>query len=226
MKTIILVEDDQEIARLASMFLESEGFNVLHLDHGNKAIDFILNTPSDLIILDIMLPGKNGIEICREVRPFYRGPILMLTACEDDINEISALNRGADDYLTKPIRPHVLLAHINALLRRDISTVDNKGILFSAGLKIDMGRREVSFEEILIDISSAEFDLIALLAKHAGDIVDRNACYQALRGIEYDGIDRAIDMRVASIRKKLLLAGFNGTVLKTVRGKGYMLLLD
>lgn len=226
MKTIILVEDDQEIARLASMFLESEGFNVLHLDHGNKAIDFILNTSSDLIILDIMLPGKNGIEICREVRPFYRGPILMLTACEDDINEISALNRGADDYLTKPIRPHVLLAHINALLRRDISTVDNKGILFSAGLKIDMGRREVSFEEILIDISSAEFDLIALLAKHAGDIVDRNACYQALRGIEYDGIDRAIDMRVASIRKKLLLAGFNGTVLKTVRGKGYMLLLD
>ena len=226
MKTIILVEDDQEIARLAIMFLESEGFRVLHIDQGNHAVNFILNTPSDVVILDIMLPGKNGIDICRENRRSFRGAILMLTACEDDINEISALNMGADDYLTKPIRPHVLLAHINALLRRSIETIDNKAVFFSSGIKIDLVRREVSYNQKSVDISSAEFDLIALLIKHSGDIVDRNTCYQNLRGIEYDGIDRAIDMRVASIRKKLMLAGFNSMLVKTVRGKGYMLLLD
>lgn len=226
MKTIILVEDDQEIARLAIMFLESEGFRVLHIDQGNHAVNFILTTPSDVVILDIMLPGKNGIDICREIRRSFRGAILMLTACEDDINEISALNMGADDYLTKPIRPHVLLAHINALLRRSIEAIDNKAVFFSSGIKIDIVRREVSYNQKSVDISSAEFDLIALLIKHSGDIVDRNTCYQNLRGIEYDGIDRAIDMRVASIRKKLMLAGFNSMLVKTVRGKGYMLLLD
>lgn len=226
MKTLILVEDDQEIARLACMFLESEGFAIVHVDHGDRAIECIRDTPSDLVILDVMLPGKSGIEICKAARQFYASPILMLTACEDDITEISALNTGADDYLTKPIRPHVLLAHINALLRRGAMKAERKPILSAGELLIDMGRREVSYADSLVEISSAEFDLFALLAENTGAIVNRETCYQRLRGIEYDGIDRAIDMRVASIRKKLQASGCADTVLKTVRGKGYMLLLD
>lgn len=222
MPTIILVEDDLEIARLSTMFLESEGFQVKHVSHGDWAVDIIRNTPSDLLLLDIMLPGKSGIEICQEVRRFYTQPILMLTACEDDLTEISSLNTGADDYIKKPIRPHVLLAHIHALLRRN--QPNQSSTLHIADITINLKRREIRYADSLVSTTSAEFDLLALLAERPGEVLSRETCYQRLRGIEYDGLDRAIDMRVASIRKKLQAAGCQENPLKTVRGKGYMLI--
>ena len=135
MKHILLVEDDPEIARLVCMFLESENFRVTHIDHGDDALDSIRRQQPDLLILDIMLPGMNGIDICRHARAFCSAPILMLTASDDDITEVSALNLGADDYLGKPVSPHKLLAHINSLFRRVSGPSDiPKSPTFAGGL--------------------------------------------------------------------------------------------
>ena len=226
-KNIILVEDDAELARLIIMFLDSEGFKVEHIAHGNDAVGKINQALADLIILDVMLPGKNGIEICKEIRDFYFGPILMLTASEDEITQVSAMNTGADTYLGKPVKPHILLAHINSLLRR-INPANQKErtrLVFAGGLTIDVQRRQVTLDGIQVDVTTAEFDLLALLASKPGEVISREECYKKLRGINYDGEDRAMDVRVVELRKKLKEHKEINPI-KTVRGTGYMLVLQ
>ena len=226
MKHILLVEDDPEIARLVCMFLESEGFRVTHIDHGDQALPAIKRESPDLLILDIMLPGLNGIEICRQARKYYTAPILMLTASDDDITEVSALNLGADDYLGKPVSPHKLLAHINSLIRRIIEIpASSEQPLFAGGLVIDTLRREVSKNGESINLTTAEYDLLVLLSSRPGQVIGRDECYQRLRGIDYDGTDRSMDMRISSLRKKLGENTSEEPLIKTVRSKGYMLVL-
>ncbi|MCV6610196.1 MAG: response regulator transcription factor [Amphritea sp.] len=224
MKKILLVEDDWEIARLVSMFLESEKFQVVHVNNGKNALSEVIKEKPDLLILDIMLPGMNGIDICKQVRAFFSTPILMLTASDNDVTEVVALNFGADDYLEKPVSPEKLLARINSLLRRTAHTVYNgESVPAPDNLRIDTLRREVYLQGQAVALTTAEYDLLALLASSPGEIISREECYRQLRGIEYDGLDRSIDMRISSIRKKLVCTDSKSSLIKTVRGKGYML---
>jgi two-component system response regulator RstA len=224
-ETIVLVEDDAGLAGLIRERLESEGFAVRHETNGRRARDLILAQRPDLVILDIMLPGMDGFEICRQVRPAYGGPILMLTARDEDLDEVLGLELGADDYLTKPVRPRVLLARVRALLRRAHQGPGEEGPsrLELGGLVVDAGRREVRLEGRLVELTTVEFDLLWYLARHAGRIVSRQDLYQAIYNLDYDGLDRGIDMYVSRLRQKLGDETAAPHYIKTVRGVGYLL---
>ena len=221
---IFVVEDDSEICRLLKLFLETEGFAISFCHHGIEAVEQIRQCNPDIVILDIMLPGQDGIQVCKQVRDFYLGPVLMLTASEDDISELTAFKVGADDYVRKPIKPDVLLMRIRALLRRSQSPKnDSVEKIYCDELTINSSRREVLLEDQLIDLHSSEIDLVMLLAKSQGQAVSRDQCFRALRGFDYDGIDRSLDMRISSLRKKIKDQQSPHRFIKTVRGVGYML---
>ncbi len=227
---ILLVEDDLKLSALVKEYLESNGLEVQTETHGDRAVQRILREQHDLIVLDIMLPGKDGFQVCREVRPQFAGPILMLTARGSEIDEINGLELGADDYVAKPVQPRLLLSRIHALLRRVSKTDKHEedtelrgGRIELGPLVIDFSNRSVRMDGRFVETTTAEFDLLWLLARHAGEILRRERIYSELRGIDYDGIDRSIDLRIARLRKKLGDVGDRPRVIKSVRGVGYML---
>ncbi|CAE6909701.1 DNA-binding transcriptional regulator RstA [Pseudomonas marincola] len=228
---ILIVEDDQRLAELTREYLQGNGFAVAVESDGALAAQRILTEQPDLVILDLMLPGADGLTICQAVRDGYSGPILMLTARTDDQDQVLGLDMGADDYMYKPVRPRVLLARINALLRRldapQVALADNPARRLQFGsLLIDASRREASRAGERIDLTSAEFDLLWLLAANAGRILSREEIFTALRGIEYDGLDRSIDVRISRIRPRIGDDPVQPQVIKTVRGKGYLFVAE
>ncbi len=248
-KHILIIEDDTRLATLTSEYLQMQGFSVTCHTRGDTAESTILSLMPDLIILDVLLPGKSGFDICRDIRPFYHNPILILTASEDNIDEIIGLELGADDYLTKPVEPRRLLARIRVLLRRQPapsqSPIDHHENIISplainplqpvqpvsqrltfGNLTIDANNRTVQIENEMLDFTTAEFDLLWLLASHAGTILTRDDLFNELRGIDFDGDDRSIDAKISRVRRKLQEDPDNPTWIKTVRGKGYLFTLD
>ncbi len=222
-KHILIVEDDLEICRLLDMFLRSKGYQVSLSNSGTEGLVDIIRLQPDLVVLDIMMPGMNGIEVCKQSRETYSGPIIMLTACSEEISEISALDTGADGYLHKPLRPHILLSHIEALLRRENRSKKNNNALSHTGtLTIDTLKRLVCRDNEEIILTGAEYEMLEYLAKQAGTIVSRDECYRALKGVEFDGLDRALDMRLSSLRKKIKDDIAPYQIIKTIRCKGYL----
>lgn len=231
-QTILIVEDDERLALLTKEYLQKNGFVVEIESDGRRAITRIIETKPSLVILDLMLPGADGFTVCRSVREEYKSPILMLTARSDDVDQILGLEIGADDYVAKPVKPRVLLARIQSLLKRSTQDVDFSSIssmsakatsvLTFGPLDIDNSRREawVSGEEI--DLTSAEFDLLWLLASNAGRILSREEIFGELRGIEYDGQDRSVDVRISRIRSKIGDDPVHPRKIKTIRSKGYL----
>ncbi len=233
MKTrILLIEDDERLAELTAEYLRKNDFEVLVEARGDTAEERILAERPDLVILDVMLPGRDGFQICRGVRARYAGVILMLTAREEDFDQIFGLELGADDYIAKPVQPRLLLARIKALLRRTApAAVGQTGGDGAAGeptelafgrFRISQATRSTSLGEHGIDLTTAEFDLLWQLARHAGSILSRDKLLQELRGIGFDGLDRSIDARISRLRRKLGDDPENPTRIKTVRGKGYL----
>lgn len=222
---ILVVEDDEKLAALVAEFLDREGFTVDLVHRGDEAVPRILRDSPELVILDLMLPGLDGFEVCKQVRDHYPGFILMLTARNEDVDEILGLELGADDYVTKPVRPRVLVSRIRALLRRhpDGPVADAGNPVNCGNLTIDPRNRTVSHDQRQLDLSSGEFDLLLYLAQRPGEIIDRDKLYQDVRGIEYDGLDRSIDLRIARLRKKLGDDAKHPTLIKSVRGVGYLL---
>jgi len=229
---ILLVEDDASLAQWVSDYLSPRGYKVSICERGDSAVEQVRQRQPDLLLLDGMLPGLDGLEVCKAVRPFFNGPILMLTARDEEIDEVLGLEVGADDYLTKPVKPRVLMARIKVALRRQQPAIDgtesesNSSKISISGLEIVKSARNVSLHGESINISSNEFDLLWVLAEKAGEVVDREYLVTALRGFEYDGFDRSIDQRVSRLRKKL---GDNPTEpfrIKTIWGKGYLLVKD
>ena len=225
---ILLVEDDERLAELTAEYLKKNDFVVDIEGRGDTAEARILESRPDLVVLDIMLPGQDGFAVCRAVRPKYEGIILMLTARDEDIDQILGLELGADDYITKPVPPRVLLARIKALLRR-AGPADDAGeggtaldSLTFGNFSISQQTRSAMLAGEQIDLTTAEFDLLWLLARHAGSILSRDDLLQQLRGIGFDGLDRSIDARISRLRKKLNDDPENPTRIKTVRGKGYL----
>lgn len=227
---ILIVEDDERLATLTKDYLESNGLNVSIEGDGSRAIDRIKNEQPDLVVLDLMLPGEDGLAVCRIVRPHYKGPILMLTARTEDLDQVLGLEMGADDYVAKPVRPRVLLARIRALLRRMQDQENNESEanaqssnrLNFGNLVVDSAMREAWLNGESIDLTSAEFDLLWLLGSNAGRVLTREEIFNNLRGIEYDGQDRSFDVRISRIRPKIGDDPMNPKRIKTVRSKGYL----
>ena len=220
---ILIIEDDKEIARLTEIYLQSTGYETTVVADGSLAIATIKKLSPDLILLDLMLPGVDGFELCKQARKFYLGPIIVLTAIEDDISEVSLLKLGADDYLRKPAKPHIMSARIEALLRR--AKVNNEQVTQELANKLAINRDtlSVTLNNSLIDLTNSEFDMLVLLADNAGQTVSREKCIQSLRGIDFDVTNRSIDMRVSALRKKLHDEKSPYKLIKTVRNKGYLL---
>ena len=226
---ILIVEDDERLATLTKDYLESNGLKVSVEGDGSRAIERIKTEQPDLVVLDLMLPGEDGLAVCRIVRPYYKGPILMLTARTEDLDQVLGLEMGADDYVAKPVRPRVLLARIRALLRRGKEEPEQEEMeaggdnrLTFGNLVVDNAMREAWLDGQSIDLTSAEFDLLWLLSSSAGRVLTREEIFHQLRGIEYDGQDRSIDVRVSRIRPKVGDDPMNPKRIKTVRSKGYL----
>ncbi len=220
---LVLVEDDTELAALVREFLEGAGYLVTIESRGDRALDVVRATDPDLVILDVMLPGRSGIEVCRELRRSSQVAILMLTALGDDVDQIVGLEVGADDYLVKPLRPRLLLARVRALLRRSLAGArgpEEIRSLRTGVLAIELSARRVLVGGEDVSLTTAEFDLLALLAERCGEVVSRDELYRELRGLPYDGVDRSIDLRVSRLRAKL---GAGAELLKSVRSVGYLL---
>ncbi|MDI5935465.1 winged helix-turn-helix domain-containing protein [Halomonas sp. M4R5S39] len=224
---VLIIEDDERLAGLTRDYLEANGFQVTLEADGARGVEQILTLQPDLVILDLMLPGEDGLSICRRVRADYPGPILMLTARTDDMDQVLGLEMGADDYVPKPVQPRVLLARMRALLRRtDPSEPGGETRLAFGNLEIDSATREAWLEGERIDLTSAEFDLLWLLASNAGRVLTREEIFSQLRGIKYDGQDRSIDVRVSRIRPKIGDDPNQPHRIKTVRSKGYLFVRD
>lgn len=223
MHHILLVEDDLRLANLIAKFLEQNDFRVSMLHQGNLVAAFLQKNSPDLIILDVMLPNEDGFTICRKIRNSYNNPIIFLTAKDSDFDHVHGLEIGADDYLIKPIEPHVLLARINMLLRRkkqsDKISVEQ---LTYGQLSIHKASRKVTLASEPIELTSHEFELLWLLASHAGEPQSREYIHKQMINREYDGLDRSVDVRVSRLRKKLGDCTNNPYRIITVWGKGYL----
>lgn len=226
---ILIVEDDDRLATLTREYLEGNGFQISVEGDGSRAVERIFRDAPDLIILDVMLPGEDGLSICRKVKMEKDIPILMLTARTDDMDQVVGLEMGADDYVAKPVRPRVLLARVRALLRRAEAQAASSDASANPAARLDFGdlvidssMREAWLNTETIDLTSAEFDLLWLLASNAGRVLTREEIFTALRGIEYDGQDRSIDVRVSRIRPKVGDDPMHPHRIKTVRSKGYL----
>jgi len=222
---IMVVEDDHSLATWIADYLNSHDFQVSVATRGDDALELIKADEPDLVVLDVMLPGLTGLEVCEQARAFYSHPILMLTAQSEEEDEIRGLETGADDFLPKPVKPKVLLARIKALLRREQSD-EPVNIIRIGGLYIDTTSRTLTLNDEDINLSSHEFDLLTLLASQSGTPLSREKLISQMRGIEYDGLDRSIDISISRLRKKLGDVASAPERIKTIRGKGYMLAPD
>ena len=222
---LLIIEDDESLASLLAEYLQRHGFLVSILDHGSSAVKTVLEEKPDLVVLDLMLPDTSGLDVCRELRVSWRGPILMLTAMKDDADVIVGLEMGADDYVGKPVTPRVLLARIRALLRRGSSDAEAESIR-RGGLVIDVPSRKVTRNGAEIGLTTTEFDLLVLLARRAGRVQDRAKLVEELRGIDFHSFDRSVDVIVSRLRKKIDDPDSDSSLVRTVRGIGYVMTLD
>ncbi|GAB4513719.1 MAG: response regulator transcription factor [Anaerolineae bacterium] len=228
-ETILIVDDEQRIIDLAQMYLEQEGYEVTSATDGTVAYKRIMEDPPNLIVLDLMLPGMDGLEICRRVRAESDVPIIMLTARSDDIDKIVGLELGADDYLTKPFNPRELVARIKAIFRRggaierpDTSAAVNKSITLD-NLTIDPERRQVKVDGQVVDLRMKEFDLLLTLVRDAEVVFSREKLLELVWGYDFAGETRTVDVHIAHLRHKL--KGMR-PVISTVWGVGYKIDLE
>lgn len=226
---LLLVEDDLRLAELTSRYLQQNGLTVAVESDGSAAVARFHEMRPRIVLLDVMLPGKDGLTICRELRQTFKGPILMLTAKDADIDQVIGLEAGADDYVAKPAEPMVLLARVRALLRR----IDNQqsaetapGDIVLGGLRISEASHRVWLDGAEISFTTQEFELLLVLARAAGTILSREELFKRVRGIDYDGLDRSIDGRISKLRKKLGDDAVAPKRIRTVWGKGYLLVPD
>ena len=216
-KKILIADDEPDILEIIQYNLQSEGYEVATAKNGNEAIDMAKRINPDLIILDIMMPGRNGIEVCNLLRmqPAFKDTlIIFLTALSDEGTEVKGLESGADDYITKPVSPKVLVSKVNALFRRFIK--EDTGILQIGDLKIDREKYIVNYQGTDIILARKEFELLALLAGKPGKVFLRNEILNQVWGTEVIVGDRTIDVHIRKIRQKL-----NLDCITTVKGVGY-----
>ena len=232
---LLLVEDDIRLATLVKDYLEQENFSIKVEHRGDTALENFDPDAVDIVILDLMLPGKDGLEVCTQLRGRFDGPILILTAKSSDIDHVMGLELGADDFVRKPIEPPVLLARLRALMRRGGA---GKGVRVSSPeavgknhmdfgtLSINLKSHTVHLAGKKVELTTQEYELLVFLAGNAGKVLSRDDIFSNIRGIEYDGLDRTVDVRVSRLRKKLQDNPDQPDRIKTIWGKGYLFVED
>jgi two-component system, OmpR family, alkaline phosphatase synthesis response regulator PhoP len=218
---ILVVDDERNIVELLKYNLEKEGYEVLSAYDGFEAVNLAKQDRPDLIILDIMLPGQGGLEVCRILRKETKIPIIMATAKGEEIDKILGLELGADDYVTKPFSPRELVARVKAVLRRTSSKIEEKDELAFEDLTINLVKHEIRLKGDEVDLKPKEFDLLKLLATNPGKVFTRDFLLEQLWGYDYLGDTRTVDVHMRRLRQKIEEDAANPRFLKTVHGIGY-----
>jgi DNA-binding response OmpR family regulator len=223
---VLVVDDERHIVELAQLYLSREGYQVDSVGDGAQALTRFAQLKPDLVVLDIMLPGVDGLTICKEIRKVSQVPIIMLTARDEVTDKVVGLEVGADDYLTKPFHPQELVARAKALLRRARVEPDQPRLIRAGRLEVDLERHEVRHGESKIQLRPKEFDLLALLARHPGRVFQRSELLDRVWGYDFPGYTRTVDVHVQQLREKLSSGGVADPVIQTVWGVGYRLELE
>jgi DNA-binding response OmpR family regulator len=226
MKTILVVDDEPRIVELARDYLEHAGFAVVTAADGASAVERVHRDRPDLVVLDLGLPGLDGLEVTRRLRQASNLPIVMLTARDDELDKLLGLELGADDYLTKPFSPRELVARVRAVLRRSEPVDDQADIVRAADVVLDVPRMRAELAGRAIDLTPTEFQLLVTLARRPGRIFTRSQLLDALRGISFESYERAIDTHVKNLRRKLEPDPRRPRYVLTVYGVGYRFLDD
>ncbi len=220
---ILVVDDEEHIVELVELYLGKEGYKVISAQDGDAAIEkFTLEKP-DLLVLDIMLPGKDGLDVLREIRKTSLVPVIMLTARESEVDKVVGLELGADDYLTKPFSPRELVARVKAVLRRARPPAEEpEPVITRAGLTIDSSRRAVEVVGVgAVELTAKEFDLLYVMAANPGIVLTRERLMEKVWGYEYIGDTRTVDVYIRHLREKLADDADKPRFIETVRGVGY-----
>jgi two-component system alkaline phosphatase synthesis response regulator PhoP len=219
--TILVVDDEPKIVKQARDYLEKGGFRVLTAADGRAALAVAYQESPDLIVLDLNLPGMDGLDVCRALRQMSDVPIIMLTARVEETDRLIGLELGADDYVTKPFSPRELVARVRAVLRRVRGGVRQPGLIRAGELEIDLEGHRVLRGEDTISLTRTEFNLLATLAQHPGQAFSRGQLLNRLHGVAWDGYDRSIDAHVKNLRRKLERNPLEPQYILTVYGIGY-----
>jgi len=218
----LLVEDDARLARLTAEYLGGHGVRVTHVSDGGRGLEAAQRGAFDVVLLDVMLPGKSGLEVCRELRERSAVPIILLTARGEEADRVMGLELGADDYLPKPFSSRELLARIGAVVRRSRGKVGpSRGVLQVGGLRVDPGSHRATLEGRELDLTGYEFALLRVLAERAGRVLTREQLMELAKGSAEEAFDRSVDVHVSRLRQKLGAGAKR--LLKTIRGSGYLL---
>lgn len=220
---ILVVEDEKDILELIAFNLECSGYRILKASDGESAISIVKKELPDLILLDLMMPGIDGFDVCRTLKQDNTTksiPIIMLTARGEDTDIVSGLELGAEDYITKPFSPKIMVARIRAVLRRSIETTEIGERLALSGIVMDISRHKVEIDSKVVDLSTTEFDILKTLMASPGWVFSRNQIIDAVKGSNYPVTQRSVDVQILGLRKKM---GEKGKCIETIRGVGYKL---
>lgn len=222
MTRVLLIDDDERHSRLLKSYLDRFGIKLDCAAEANEGLRKLSAADYDLLLLDVMLPGRDGFDICREVRKASNIPIIMLTARGDVIDRVSGLELGADDYMPKPFEPRELVARIQTILRRVEARPNEQGVLRFEGIEIDRGARTVAVDGQAIDLTSMEYELLLTLARNVGKKLSRDEILSELRGIDAAILTRAVDIMISRLRHKLGDPGKPARFIQTIWGRGYL----
>ena len=227
-KKVLLVDDDEKLRKLLREYLEGYGFNILTLADGSAVPETIRAKSPDMVILDIMLPKRNGLDVLKDIRMEFTVPVIMLTAKGDDSDRIVGLELGADDYIPKPFNPRELLARIKAVLRRipgrneGVAKRDKDVFIKAGGLILSRAKQTLLIEDKEVDLSSTEFKLLEILMEHPNQVMSRNQLMDLARGRDFMAFDRSIDVHISKLRAKIEIDPRSPRRIKTIWGTGYM----
>ena len=220
---ILIVEDEVRIVRTLRLYLEQAGFAVTAVHDGAQAVPAFRQERPSLVLLDLNLPGQDGLDICRSLRRLGDVPIIMLTARTEEMDRLIGLELGADDYISKPFSPREVVARVRAVLRRTQGGLTNANLLQAGALKLDLAAYRVWLDGQLVDLTQMEFELLATLMRHKGHVLSRAQLLQALQGVAHEELERAIDQHIKNVRRKLKETVGDVTIISTIYGVGYRL---
>jgi two-component system alkaline phosphatase synthesis response regulator PhoP len=218
---ILVVDDEAEIVKLVRAYLERAGFAVVTASEGRQALAVFRHERPNLVVLDLNLPGMDGLDVCRAMRRDSDVPIIMLTARIEETDRLIGLELGADDYIVKPFSPREVVARVRTVLRRAEGTPIHPEVVSSTGVMLDLTQRAASLNGQTLDLTTMEFDLLALLVQHPGQVFTRLQLLQGTQDVAYEGYDRTIDVHIKNLRKKLADDSQEPRFIETIRGVGY-----
>jgi len=220
---ILIVEDEVRIVRTLRLYLEQAGFAVTAVHDGTQAVPAFRQERPSLVLLDLNLPGQDGLDICRSLRRLGNVPIIMLTARTEEMDRLIGLELGADDYISKPFSPREVVARVRAVLRRTHGSLANAEILQAGALQLDLAAYRVWIGGQLLDVTQTEFELMATLMRHKGRVLSRVQLLEAVQGVAHEELERAIDQHIKNVRRKLKEAVGDIPIIQTIYGVGYRL---